>query len=121
MYIFLYVTLILTVYVLKLQELNCYIDYLLSEAKTLSEDQISMLVWETIIETSDTALVATEWAMYELAKDAKRQVVSISKLCASFSFSFSNICSTQLIYNIYDPINRIVCTKKSKTFVDPKR
>lgn len=37
-----------------------------------------MLVWEAIIETSDTALVAAEWAMYEIAKDPKGQVVSIS-------------------------------------------
>ncbi|XP_015884757.3 ent-kaurene oxidase, chloroplastic [Ziziphus jujuba] len=55
------------------EELNCYIDYLLSEAKTLKEEQISMLLWETIIETSDTTLVTTEWAMYELAKSPKQQ------------------------------------------------
>nr|AYV88887.1 cytochrome P450 oxidase CYP701A56 [Polygala tenuifolia] len=55
------------------EELNCYIDYLLSEAKSLSEDQISMLLWETIIETSDTTLVTTEWAMYELSKHQDKQ------------------------------------------------
>ncbi|KAF7829724.1 ent-kaurene oxidase, chloroplastic [Senna tora] len=55
------------------KELNCYIDYLLSEAKELTEEQILMLLWETIIETSDTTLVTTEWAMFELAKDKKRQ------------------------------------------------
>lgn len=59
-----------------IQELNSYIDYLLSEANTLTEKQILMLLWEAIIETSDTTLVSTEWAMYELAKDPKRQVVS---------------------------------------------
>lgn len=47
----------------------------MSEAKELTEDQISMLIWETIIGTSDTTLVTTEWAMYELAKDKTRQVV----------------------------------------------
>ncbi|KAK7270607.1 hypothetical protein RJT34_25903 [Clitoria ternatea] len=55
------------------KEVNCYLDYLLSEAKELSEEQISMLIWETIIETSDTTLVTTEWAIYELAKDKTRQ------------------------------------------------
>lgn len=60
------------------QELNCYTDYLLSEAKTLTSEQIAMLLWETIIETADTTLVTTEWAMYEIAKDSNRQVLLIS-------------------------------------------
>lgn len=60
------------------QELNCYLDYLLSEGKTLSEQQILMLLWEAIIESSDTTLVTTEWAMYELAKDPDRQVDALS-------------------------------------------
>ncbi|KAB2628035.1 ent-kaurene oxidase [Pyrus ussuriensis x Pyrus communis] len=55
------------------EELNCYTDYLLSEAKTLTPEQIAMLIWETIIETADTTVVTTEWAMYELAKDQKQQ------------------------------------------------
>ncbi|CAA0840663.1 Ent-kaurene oxidase- chloroplastic [Striga hermonthica] len=55
------------------EEVNCYLDYLLSEAKTLSEQQILMLSWEAIIESSDTTLVTTEWALYELAKDPERQ------------------------------------------------
>ncbi|XP_061354350.1 ent-kaurene oxidase-like [Gastrolobium bilobum] len=55
------------------KEVNCYLEYLLSEAKELTEEQVSMLLWETIIETSDTTLVTTEWAMYELAKDKRRQ------------------------------------------------
>lgn len=59
-----------------IQKLNSYIDYLSSEANTLTEKQILMLLWEAIIETSDTTVVSTEWAMYELAKDPKRQVVS---------------------------------------------
>lgn len=58
------------------QEVNCFLDYLLSEAKTtLTMEQINMLIWETIVETSDTILVTTEWALYELAKDPVRQVV----------------------------------------------
>ncbi|KAK4434466.1 Ent-kaurene oxidase, chloroplastic [Sesamum alatum] len=55
------------------EEVDCYLDYLLSEAKTLSEQQVLMLLWEAIIESSDTTLVTTEWAMYELAKDQERQ------------------------------------------------
>lgn len=57
-----------------IQEVNCYLDYLLSEAKTLTTDQLAMLLWETIIESADTTLVTTEWAMYQLAKDTIRQV-----------------------------------------------
>ncbi|KAJ1410009.1 Cytochrome P450 [Sesbania bispinosa] len=45
------------------KEVDCYIDYLLSEAKELTEEQVSMLLWESIIESSDTTLVTTEWAM----------------------------------------------------------
>ncbi|KAI3460264.1 hypothetical protein Pfo_016927 [Paulownia fortunei] len=55
------------------EEVNCYLDYLLSEAKSISEQQMLMLLWEAIIESSDTTLVTTEWALYELAKDPERQ------------------------------------------------
>ncbi|GER29987.1 cytochrome P450 monooxygenase CYP701A16 [Striga asiatica] len=41
--------------------------------RTLSEQQILMLLWEAILESSDTVLVTTEWAMFELAKDPERQ------------------------------------------------
>ncbi|VVB17157.1 unnamed protein product [Arabis nemorensis] len=47
---------------------DCYLNFLMSEAKTLTKEQIATLVWETIIETADTTLVTTEWAIYELAK-----------------------------------------------------
>ncbi|KAL1212689.1 Ent-kaurene oxidase [Cardamine amara subsp. amara] len=47
---------------------DCYLNFLMAEAKTLTMEQIAILVWETIIETSDTTLVTTEWAIYELAK-----------------------------------------------------
>ncbi|RID59546.1 hypothetical protein BRARA_F02767 [Brassica rapa] len=47
---------------------DCYLNYLMSEGKTLTMEQIAILVWETIIETADTTLVTTEWAIYELAK-----------------------------------------------------
>lgn len=57
------------------EEVNCFVDFLLSEAKTLSStltmEQITMLVWEIILETTDTTLVTTEWAMYQLGKELK--------------------------------------------------
>ncbi|KAK9129652.1 hypothetical protein Sjap_010139 [Stephania japonica] len=68
------------------EKLNCYLDYLLTEAKELTEDEVIMLVWETIIESSDTTLVATEWAMYELAKNPKiqdRLFEEIQSVCGS--------------------------------------
>lgn len=55
------------------EALNCYLDYLLSEAKTLTEKQMTMLLWEVIIETADTTLVTVEWAMYQLAKNPECQ------------------------------------------------
>lgn len=55
------------------KQTNCYLDYLLDEGNSLTEQQILMLLWEAIIESSDTTLVTTEWAMYELAKDPERQ------------------------------------------------
>jgi ent-kaurene oxidase len=44
----------------------------------VTEEQMIMLLWEPIIETSDTTLVTAEWAMYELAKDKNRQVDSFT-------------------------------------------
>ncbi|GER29985.1 cytochrome P450 monooxygenase CYP701A16 [Striga asiatica] len=55
------------------EEVNCYLDYLLSEEKTLSEQQRLVLLWEATFTSSDTVLVTTEWAMFELAKDPERQ------------------------------------------------
>uniref|UniRef100_A0A7N0TQ36 ent-kaurene monooxygenase n=1 Tax=Kalanchoe fedtschenkoi TaxID=63787 RepID=A0A7N0TQ36_KALFE len=55
------------------EELNCYLDHLLSEASFLTDEQLRMLLWEVIIESSDTTLVTSEWAMYELSKDLNRQ------------------------------------------------
>ncbi|XP_027094348.1 ent-kaurene oxidase [Coffea arabica] len=55
------------------QEIYCYLDSILSDEKSFTEKQIMMLIWEAIIETSDTTLVTAEWAMYELAKDPVKQ------------------------------------------------
>ncbi|THU48764.1 hypothetical protein C4D60_Mb06t02460 [Musa balbisiana] len=54
------------------EEINCYLDFLLSE-NTLTEEQLTTLVWEAIIEASDTTMVTTEWAMFELAKNPECQ------------------------------------------------
>lgn len=55
------------------EEMNSYLDFLLSEANTMTEAQLAMLLWEPIIESSDTTLVTTEWAIFELAKNLKQQ------------------------------------------------
>lgn len=94
------------------QELNCYSDFLLSEANSLTEQQISMLLWETIIETSDTTLVTTEWAIYQLAKDPTRQV-NPSLICPCLSV-LRNLIMQILIRSMYD---RIVFFRKFKLFV----
>ncbi|KAJ4964921.1 hypothetical protein NE237_016770 [Protea cynaroides] len=68
------------------QEMNCYLDHMLSEEKTLSEKQLMILLWEVIIESSDTTMVTAEWALYELAKDADRQDClyrEIQNICGS--------------------------------------
>ncbi|KAL6603907.1 hypothetical protein ACP70R_044268 [Stipagrostis hirtigluma subsp. patula] len=49
-----------------------YLDFLLAE-NTLTDEQLTMLVWESVIEAADTTLVTTEWAMYELAKHPEKQ------------------------------------------------
>ncbi|PKA57273.1 Ent-kaurene oxidase, chloroplastic [Apostasia shenzhenica] len=68
------------------ESLSCYLEYLLSEESNLTEEQLIALVWESIIESSDTTLVTTEWAMYELAKNPKcqdRLFQEIEEICRS--------------------------------------
>ncbi|KAE8674738.1 Ent-kaurene oxidase [Hibiscus syriacus] len=55
------------------EQVNCYLDYMLIEAKTLTKEQLAMLLWKTIIETSYATLVTTEWVMFQLAKDPTPQ------------------------------------------------
>ncbi|XP_020088879.1 ent-kaurene oxidase 2-like isoform X1 [Ananas comosus] len=54
------------------EDRSCYLDFLLSE-NTLTEEQLMMLMWEVIIESADTTLITTEWAMFELAKNPRCQ------------------------------------------------
>ncbi|KAI0508024.1 hypothetical protein KFK09_014158 [Dendrobium nobile] len=66
------------------EEISCYLDYLLSEETTLTEDQLIALIWEAIVESSDTTMVVTEWAMYEIAKNPTKQdrlYQEIRKVC----------------------------------------
>ncbi|KAL8522948.1 hypothetical protein ACS0TY_013049 [Phlomoides rotata] len=86
------------------KDVNCYLDYLLSEAKTLSEDQILMLVWEEIIEASDTTLVTTEWAIYELSKDPKRQnklLMEIKNACGSEKLREEILCQLPYLAAVF--------------------
>ncbi|XP_008793238.1 ent-kaurene oxidase 2-like [Phoenix dactylifera] len=67
------------------EAINCYLDFLLSE-NTLTEEQVATLIWEAIIEASDTTLVTTEWAIYELARNPKcqdRLYREIQEVCGS--------------------------------------
>jgi hypothetical protein len=50
-----------------------YLDLMLSENGDLTDNQLMMLVWEALIESTDTTLATTEWAMYELAKNPEIQ------------------------------------------------
>ncbi|XP_034589688.1 ent-kaurene oxidase 2 [Setaria viridis] len=49
-----------------------YLDFLVAQ-NTLTDEQVTTLVWEAVIEAADTTLVTTEWAMYELCKNQEKQ------------------------------------------------
>ncbi|CAN6441731.1 unnamed protein product [Victoria cruziana] len=71
-----------------------YLGVLLGEAETLTEKQVRMLVWESIIETSDTTMVTTEWAMFELAKNPRCQDYlcrEIEKVCGRETVKEENL------------------------------
>lgn len=86
------------------KEINCYLDHLLSEANTLSEQQILMLLWEAIIEASDTTLVSTEWAMFELSKDLNRQSYLLSEIqnvCGSGKVTEVKLCQLPYLAAVF--------------------
>nr|ALI30657.1 ent-kaurene oxidase [Scoparia dulcis] len=86
------------------EEINCYLDYLLNEAKSLSEQQVLMLLWEAIIESSDTTLVTTEWAMYELAKDPQRQdrlYQDIRNVCGNEKVAEEKLCELPYLSAVF--------------------
>uniref|UniRef100_A0ACD5UUB8 Uncharacterized protein n=1 Tax=Avena sativa TaxID=4498 RepID=A0ACD5UUB8_AVESA len=49
-----------------------YLDFLL-ENSTLTEEQLMMLVFEVIAGGTETTMMTTEWAMYELARNREKQ------------------------------------------------
>ncbi|KAF0904465.1 hypothetical protein E2562_034744 [Oryza meyeriana var. granulata] len=51
-----------------------YMEYLLEENKEMTDDQLMLLLSESILAAADTVLVTTEWAMFELAKNPEKQV-----------------------------------------------
>ncbi|KAK1395707.1 Ent-kaurene oxidase, chloroplastic [Heracleum sosnowskyi] len=90
--------------------MQCYLDYLDSEGKMLSEKQIQMLIWEVIIETADTTVVATEWALFELAKDLKRQerlYEEISRVCGSDKITEEKLPDLPYLYAIFQETLRV--------------
>ncbi|KAL9665729.1 hypothetical protein QQ045_000049 [Rhodiola kirilowii] len=87
------------------KELNCFLDYLLLKAQDLTEDEVANLIWEPIIEISDTTAVTTEWAMYELAKNPSLQdrlFKDIQSLCGDKKVSEDDL--SQLPYLIPTPV-----------------
>ncbi|EYU45074.1 hypothetical protein ABFS82_03G050900 [Erythranthe guttata] len=85
-------------------ELNCYFDYLMSEAKTLSEQQLLMLMWEAIIEASDTVLVTSEWAVYELSKDQEKQnrlLQEIQNACGFEKLTEEKLCKLPYLAAVF--------------------
>jgi len=50
-----------------------YLDFLLAENSTLTDEQLMMLVFEVIVAGTDTTLLTTEWAMYEIARNREKQ------------------------------------------------
>ncbi|WOH05971.1 hypothetical protein DCAR_0625394 [Daucus carota subsp. sativus] len=84
--------------------LQCYLNYLESEEKSLSEKQIQLLLWEVLVATSDTPVVTTEWALYELANDPKRQdrlYEEISRVCGSEKITEEKLPQLPYLYAIF--------------------
>ncbi|GKE91508.1 Ent-kaurene oxidase, chloroplastic-like protein, partial [Tanacetum coccineum] len=86
------------------QRLNSYIDYLLLEAEPLTKKQLLMSVWESIIEASDTTMITTEWAMYELAKNSKKQArlyEEIQNVCGSEKITEEKLCKMPYLSAVF--------------------
>lgn len=86
------------------KNIKCYLDHLLSEADTLSEQQILMLLWEAIIESADTTLVTVEWAMLELSKDPNRQnrlLSEIQNVCGSDKVTEEKLCHLPYLAGVF--------------------
>ncbi|KAI3688924.1 hypothetical protein L2E82_46863 [Cichorium intybus] len=94
------------------QNLNSYIDYLLLEAQTLTDKELRMSLWEPIIESTNTTMVAIEWAMYELAKNPKMQdclYAEIQSVCGSEKITEENLCQLSYLYAVFQETLRRHC------------
>ncbi|PWA93118.1 ent-kaurene oxidase-like 5 [Artemisia annua] len=86
------------------QRLNSYIDYLLLEVEPLTKKQLLMSVWESINEASDTTMITTEWAMYELAKNPKQEArlyEEIQNVCESEKITEEKLCKIPYLSAIF--------------------
>lgn len=76
------------------QKIDCYLDFLLEEEKTWTEEQIATLIWESIAESADTTVIATEWALYEIVNNPRcqeRLYSEIQDVCGSQRLSEEHI------------------------------
>ncbi|KAI8548749.1 hypothetical protein RHMOL_Rhmol07G0297900 [Rhododendron molle] len=86
------------------EEMNCYLKYLLTEGETLTEKQIASLLWEVVIESSDTTMVTAEWALFELAKSPKLQeslYEEIQSICGSDKITEEHLCRLPLLDAVF--------------------
>lgn len=63
-----------------------------------------MSLWEPIIETADTTMVTTEWAMYELAKNPKKQshlYEEIRNVCGSEKITEEKLCKMPYLSAVF--------------------
>ncbi|XP_078432053.1 GA requiring 3 [Wolffia australiana] len=83
---------------------GCYLDFLLSRGKDLTEEQLTSLIWEVIIEASDTTMVAVEWAMYELAGNKEIQeklYEEIKSICGADKLSEEHLPRLPLLCAVF--------------------
>ncbi|KAK1440223.1 hypothetical protein QVD17_06048 [Tagetes erecta] len=86
------------------EHLNSFIDYLLAEAQPLTEKQLLMSLWEPIIETADTTMVTTEWAMYELARNPEKQARlydEVQSVCGSEKITEEKLCKMPYLLAVF--------------------
>ncbi|KAI3761177.1 hypothetical protein L1987_51588 [Smallanthus sonchifolius] len=86
------------------ENMDSFIDYLLLEAAPLTDKQLLMSLWEPIIETADTTMVTTEWAMYELAKNPEKQARlydEIRSVCGSEKITEEKLCKMPYLLAVF--------------------
>ncbi|KAL0917838.1 hypothetical protein M5K25_012935 [Dendrobium thyrsiflorum] len=115
------------------EKISCYLDYLLSEETTLTKDQVIALIWEAIVESSDTTMVVTEWAMYEIAKNPTKQdhlYQEIQKVCGMKKITEEHLPYLQYLnaafhetLRLHPPItiNLYACNMDKKDWDEPEK